>query len=241
MHIYANEMFTLRTMILCTMNDYPAYRNLSGYETRGKQPCPICIEYMKSTHLKVCKHIYIPTRRLLGRDHPYRFKKHTFNGTVEEEVARRPLTGIEVYNQDKGIETIFGKLKSEVDGPTGLWKKESIFQKLLYWKDLEVRLCLDVMHIEKNVCEAILMTLMNILGKTKGVKASRLYLEKYGLRQELWAQKRDKRKKKVVKERVDEETRKRKKEGRGFEEESFATGLLYDVESWRNGFFRVVV
>ncbi|XP_057251096.1 uncharacterized protein LOC130591614, partial [Beta vulgaris subsp. vulgaris] len=71
---YANEMFTLRAMLFCTMNDYPAYGNLSGYKTKGKQPCPICLDDMKSTHLKGCKHVYMRTRRLLSRDHPYRFK-----------------------------------------------------------------------------------------------------------------------------------------------------------------------
>ncbi|XP_057247115.1 uncharacterized protein LOC125494440 [Beta vulgaris subsp. vulgaris] len=202
---YANEMFTLRAMLFCTMNDYPAYGNLSGYKTKGKQPCPICLDDMKSTHLKGCKHVYMRTRRLLSRDHPYRFKKKAFDGTVEEEVARRPLTGTEVYNQVKGIETVFGKPASEVDRPTGLWKKQSIFWKLPYWKDLKVRHCLDVMHIEKNVCEAIIATLMNIPGKTKDVKASRLYLEQEGIRPELWAQKRDGRKKKRGEERVDDE------------------------------------
>ena len=89
--------------------------------------------------------------------------------------------------------------------------KQSIFWKLPYWKDLKVRHCLDVMHIEKNVCEAIIATLMNIPGKTKDVKAARLYLEKEGIRPELWAQKRDGRKKKRGEERVDDETQKSKK------------------------------
>ena len=44
------------------------------------------------------------------------------------------------------------------------------------------------MHIEKNVCDAILGTLMKISGKTKNVKAVRDYFECKGLRQELWPQ-----------------------------------------------------
>ena len=67
------------------------------------------------------------TRRLLKREHPYRFEKNAFDGTVEEEVNRRPITSTKVHSQVKGIETIFGKRASEVDGPTGLLKKESIF------------------------------------------------------------------------------------------------------------------
>ena len=58
-------------------------------------------------------------------------------------------------------------------GEDQLWKKESIFWKLPYWRDLHVRHFLDVMHIEKNVCDAILRTFMSISGKIKDVKAMR--------------------------------------------------------------------
>ena len=68
---------------------------------------------------------------LLRRDNPYRFKKKAFDGTVEEEVARTPLTGTEVYIQVKGIETIFHKPASDIDRTTWLWKKETIFLEIL--------------------------------------------------------------------------------------------------------------
>ena len=44
------------------------------------------------------------------------------------------------------------------------------------------------MHIEKNVCDAILRTLMNISGKTKDIKAVQDYFECKGLCPELWPQ-----------------------------------------------------
>ena len=47
------------------------------------------------------------------------------------------------------------------------WKKKSIFFELEYWRYLHVRHNLDVMHIEKNVCESITSTLLNIMGKAK--------------------------------------------------------------------------
>ena len=34
-------------------------------------------------------------------------------------------------------------------------------------KDLDLRHNLDVMHIEKNICDSIIGTLLNIEGKTK--------------------------------------------------------------------------
>ena len=38
---------------------------------------------------------------------------------------------------------------------------------LPYWSDLDVRHCIDVMHVEKNVCDSVIDTLLNIQGKTK--------------------------------------------------------------------------
>ena len=38
---------------------------------------------------------------------------------------------------------------------------------LSYWSDLDVRHCIDVMHVEKNMCDNIIGTLLNIQGKTK--------------------------------------------------------------------------
>ena len=53
-----------------------------------------------------------------------------------------------------------------------IWKKRSIFFYLPYWCKLDVKHCLDVMHIQKNVCDSLIGTLLNIKGKTKdGVNA----------------------------------------------------------------------
>ena len=44
---------------------------------------------------------------------------------------------------------------------------------------------LDVMHIEKNICESILGTLLNIIGKTKDNANSRLDLQQMNLKPHL--------------------------------------------------------
>ena len=189
---HANETFTLRAMLLCTLNDYPAYGNLTGYKNKGKKACPICIDELEGEWIGN-KHVYMDHRKFLPRGHPYRKKKKAFNGKVEDRVARRPLTGNEVYEQLKGVETVFGKPNKKCDG---LWKKVSIFWTLPYWKDLQVRHCIDVMHLEKNVCDAIVGTLFNIPFKTKDGKAVREYLERVGLRPELWPQVKESKKRK---------------------------------------------
>jgi hypothetical protein len=67
-----------------------------------------------------------------------------------------------------------------------MWKKQLIFWKLPYWKDLDVRHSIVVMHIKKNVCESLLGTLLNTDGKTRDHRLARADLKKIGIRSELW-------------------------------------------------------
>ena len=46
-------------------------------------------------------------------------------------------------------------------------EEEVHFFYLLYWSDLDIRHCIDVMHVEKNVCGCVIGTLLNIQGKMK--------------------------------------------------------------------------
>ena len=36
------SMFNLKAMLMWTVNDFPAYRNLAGCATKGKVECPVC-------------------------------------------------------------------------------------------------------------------------------------------------------------------------------------------------------
>ena len=47
-----------------------------------------------------------------------------------------------------------------------MWKKKSIFWELPYWKVLEVRSAIDVMHVTKNLCMNLL-GFLGMYGKTK--------------------------------------------------------------------------
>lgn len=64
-------------------------------------------------------------------------------------------------------------------------KKRSVFFKLPYWEKNKLRHNLDVMHIEKNVSENLIATLLNMYPKTKdGLDACQDLVE-LGSRQEL--------------------------------------------------------
>jgi len=63
--------------------------------------------------------------------------------------------------------------------------KEKINFGLPYWSRLEVKHCIDVMHVEKNVCDTLIGTLLNINGKTKDGLNARLDLIEMNIRGEL--------------------------------------------------------
>ncbi|XP_078179598.1 uncharacterized protein LOC144573719 [Carex rostrata] len=169
---YSKETFTLRAMIFCTINDFPAYGNLSGYSVKGEKACPICQDDTDDMWLSNCsKTVYMGHRRFLPTNHAHRKRKKEFNGKTENNKARYPLTGKEVYSRVKDIKVDLGKFKKKggrkKGAPKSCWKKRSIFWNLPYWEHLEVRHCLDVMHVVKNVCDSIVGTLLNIPGKSK--------------------------------------------------------------------------
>ena len=89
----------------------------------------------------------------------------------------RPYDGEVVHNMATKINVVLGKnhplmVKQTPKGQ--VFKKKSVFWKLPYWEILCVCHCIDVMHIEKNVCESILGTLLKINGKRKDGDGSRL-------------------------------------------------------------------
>jgi len=82
--------------------------------------------------------------------------KKTFNGSFEDEVVARSRNCEEVYNQVKNIDIVFGKHAKKKTMEKSIWKKRSIFFNLSYWWKLEVRHCIDMMHVENNVCDSVI-------------------------------------------------------------------------------------
>ena len=63
--------------------------------------------------------------------------------------------------------------------------KKFIFFELSYWATNKLRHNLDVMHIEKNISDSLLRTLLDILEKSKDHISSRYDLYEMGIRKEL--------------------------------------------------------
>ncbi|XP_074305807.1 uncharacterized protein LOC141641029 [Silene latifolia] len=168
----SGSKFQMRAMLYCTINDFPAYGNLSGYRLKTDKGCPVCGDDTESEWLEHSgKHVYMCHRRGLDPGHAYRKRKKAFYGKTEHRSAPLVLSGKEYHAQVKNIITEFGKPYKPP--PNGVYHtKKSIFWDLPYWEHLSVRHCIDVMDVEKNVFDSIIGTLLNVPNKTKdGVKA----------------------------------------------------------------------
>lgn len=132
---------------------------------------------------------YLGHRKFLPHDHPYRKQKKAFNGEQELEIAPKSLSREEILTKTSRLQCSFGKKvnkeKNNGDLSSAYWKKKSIFFELEYWKYFHVRHCLDVMHIEKNVCANLIGTLLDIPGKTKDGLKTHLDLVELNIRAEL--------------------------------------------------------
>ncbi|XP_042404675.1 uncharacterized protein LOC121994831 [Zingiber officinale] len=183
---FSKSMFNLKAILMWTINDFPAYGNLAGCTTKGKVGCPICGEDICSMWLKYSrKFAYMGHRRFLAADHPFRQKKKWFNGKKERKGKPRPLTGLQILNAVKDIENDWGKKQK---GQT-----INTFQKKRKTPDnskrgLLLRHNLDVMHVEKNVCENIIGTLLNVKKKSKDGVNARKDLMHLKIREELHPQ-----------------------------------------------------
>src|SRR6266498_5675870 len=134
--------------------------------------------------------------------HKYRKWTKEFDGTEEKGRAPKHLDGKLVFELVKSIKVVFGKKvvkgkettkkrKKTTEGDdqtkqtggheeyaTGFKKLSIFFKYPPYWKDLDIRHAIDVMHIEKNVCGSILGILLDIKGKTKeGLKSRKDFVD----------------------------------------------------------------
>ncbi|KAG7548238.1 Transposase-associated domain [Arabidopsis suecica] len=193
-----NQNFNLKAVLMWTISDFPAYSMLSGWTTHGKLSCPICMESTKSFYLpngrKTCW--FDCHRRFLPHGHPLRRNKKDFlrGKDASKEYPPDSLTGEQVYYErlvgvnpprTKDVGGNGHEKKMAGYGKEHNWHKESILWELPYWKDLNLRHNIDVMHTEKNFLDNIMNTLIGVKGKSKDNIMSRLDVEKFCSRPEL--------------------------------------------------------
>jgi hypothetical protein len=133
---------------------------------------------------------FIGHRRFLPSDHPWR-KNKSFNGHHENREKPRKFTTDEVMSRVDATSYVPGKHPQKANTRKRrrkgepVWHVKASMYDLPYWSKMKLQYNLDVMHIEKNICESILATLLSNHKKSKDTVAARLDLEDRGIRKEL--------------------------------------------------------
>lgn len=182
------KKINLRSAVLWCIHDYPGLSTLSGRVTSGYYACLHCDKDPCSQRIrnKIC---YIGHRRFLPRAHRWRRSK-AFNGKSENRDKPVEFSTEELLLQLENVKDVRpgkhpqNKKRKRKDAGQ-CWKRRVCLWDLPYWIDLKLRHNLDVMHIEKNICDNLLGTFLNIDGKTKDTANARLDLEDMGIRPDL--------------------------------------------------------
>ena len=185
-----NTVFKMRAALLWTVNDFPARSYLSGWSGQGYKACPTCNEDTTSVRV-IGKTSYVGHRRFLPTYH--RMRRDTqFDGQIERRRPPRRFTCEEILEQVNklvpqvpGKHENFGGVKRRRIAEDQNWRKKSIFYELDYWSSNTLKHNIDVMHVEKNVCDSLLGTLLDN-EKSKDTTNARHDLKNLGIREALW-------------------------------------------------------
>lgn len=197
-----NEVFMMRACLLWTISDFPGLGILSGWNTYTGIACPSCNFDSVPRRLPYSrKWCFMGHRRFLPNGHRFRLSRLRFDGNVEDRDPPKKLSGSEILKQLEDIDITLGKQPQKSDkgkrkrsrrknnvvgNQVKQWKKRSIFFELPYWEFNLLRHNLDVMHIEKNVCDNIIFTLLNDKDKGKDHLEARKDLQAMGIKRDLW-------------------------------------------------------
>ena len=204
--------FRLYAALLWTISDWQGRGVISGESTSACSHCLIQTSSRKLRHgHKTC---FMGHRRFLDSNHEFRQDAESFDGTVEIRDPPVQPSGHEISEITKHIVTEYGKLqkhkkpgkkrKRTVDNEGAeiecaddegeyvhtvdtTYRKRSVFFQLPYWETLLVRHNLDAMHVEKNVFDNIVNTLLDVDNKSKDSVNARLDLKEMNIRSNLHA------------------------------------------------------
>ncbi|XP_074347194.1 uncharacterized protein LOC141686025 [Apium graveolens] len=189
-HLKTN--FIMKAALMWTISDFPALGMLSGWSTKGKMGCPVCVGNVQGFQLKNCGKccFYGTYRTFLDKNDPMR-KKNQKYATTELKVFDGRTKGEKLLSSLLQIDfappgNTFSKFKPRGYGVDHHWTHFSMFWELPYWASHDLRHCIDVMHTEKNVFENIFYTIVNDRIKTKDKKKSRADCKYLDVRRDLW-------------------------------------------------------
>ncbi|GJV26242.1 putative transposase-associated domain-containing protein [Tanacetum coccineum] len=190
------DNFNLCAIMLWTINDYPVlgtlcgcpYSGFKGYVVCGKDTnCVRLSASSKQSYALIImteEQIYNEVKHI---ENKWGKGKQTNNNASKNHEDTRGRGG-KIQKPKRNITEEDGS-SSQVNGENGVyWKKFNIwYQKLKYWRHNLVPHCIDFMHVEKNVAESIVRTLLHVPGKTKDGLNARLDLAELVVKPQLFA------------------------------------------------------
>ncbi|CAM8885029.1 unnamed protein product [Rhodiola kirilowii] len=181
--------FIMKAAVMWTISDLPGLGMLRGIKTKGYKACPLCLDEIDATHI-TGRMSYQGHQRWLPRDHDWRFAANRFNGEIEHREPPTSLSGTEIFAQISSHDYPTLSLHPEFmqRGVTErlCWTHVYVFYLLPYWQSHCQPYSLDVLHIEKNVFDNIIGTILGLEGKTKDYIKARKGLEQQGVQRKLW-------------------------------------------------------
>ena len=140
------------------MHDFLAYGIFSAWCVHGKFPCPTCKAAVMFTWLnKGGKYsLFDKHRQFLPDNHEFRRDiKHFTKGVEVTDPIPQIMGGAEVLAEIEALQIDEVKGGFIGYGTEHMWTHISGLTRLPYFKDLLLPHNIDVMHIEKNVAEAL--------------------------------------------------------------------------------------
>ncbi|GJU24243.1 putative transposase-associated domain-containing protein [Tanacetum coccineum] len=188
--VSTKDNFNLRVVVLWTINDYPALGTLCGCPYSGFKGCVQKKafngqqEFLPAPIPMTGEQIYNEVQHI---ENKWGKGKRTNNKASENQEDMRGRGG-KIQKQKRNTTEEEGS-SSQVNGQNdAYWKKFNIwYRKLRYWRHNSVPHCIDFMHVEKNVAESLVGTLLHVPGKTKDGVNARLDLAELGVKPELFA------------------------------------------------------
>ena len=180
----------MRVVLMWTINDFPALGVISGWSTKGKLACPVCMGEVKAKQLKYGgKPTFCGTARyFLEEDDPPRrsikfgrYDKHSSTTRHSGLIAKTMCEQIQFPPPGKTT-----RQNPRDYGVTHSWTHSSPFYELPYWKTLRLRHDIDVMLTEKNVFDNIFYTMLDDKKKSKDILKSRYDCKELGVHRDLW-------------------------------------------------------
>lgn len=159
----------MRTTLLWTIHDWPAFGGMPGWRTKGYYSCYTYSDesYFESLRSKTA---YSNHRCYLPDDHLERRKSKAYNGKHEKQKRSLVIPIEKIEEQlDRVTGVTYGKHPSNRKRPRQNlnWTKVSILYELPYWKKRRLQHNINVMHVEKNFSENVFGTMLGIDGKNK--------------------------------------------------------------------------